>query len=362
MSALSKRTVLIMAGGTGGHIYPGLAIGEEMRNRGWNVEWLGTRAGMEREIVPKAKFPFHTIAFEGVMGRGIIAKIKLPLNLFAALLTARRVLSKVKPTVVLGMGGYPALPGGLMSKWMKIPLVIHEQNAVVGKTNQVLAKRATQVLAAFPGAFKAMQVKVITVGNPVRRQIEGVGVNREPWSGARRMRIAIVGGSRGAQALNEVLPLALAKLPLSLRPTVIHQCGKGNAAAVRNAYRSREVEADVREFIDDMPSIYGSVDLMICRSGASTVSELASAEMPSILVPYPHHADQQQLQNARFLTAAGGAILLEQKSLHPEVLAHAIENISQQQIATMRNILRSNSYSNAAARIADVLEKVGVAK
>ncbi len=359
MKKMNKRTLLIMAGGTGGHIYPGLAIGEEMRTRGWAVEWLGTRTGMERDIVPKAKFPFHGITFEGVMGRGWFAKVKLPFSLFSALITASNVLRKVKPSIVLGMGGYPALPGGLMSKWMRIPLVIHEQNAVVGKTNQILAKRAKEVLAAFPGAFKSMQVKVQTIGNPVRQEIEGVGAKREEWTGNRPLRIAVVGGSRGAQALNDVLPLALSLLPLAQRPSVIHQCGKGQAGRVRSAYRAREVEADVREFIDDMAQIYAHVDLMICRSGASTVSELACAEMPSILVPYPHHADQQQLQNAKFLTSTGGAILLEQKSLHPEVLAHAIEHISTQQIATMRSLLRSNSYANATARIADVLEKVG---
>jgi UDP-N-acetylglucosamine--N-acetylmuramyl-(pentapeptide) pyrophosphoryl-undecaprenol N-acetylglucosamine transferase len=362
MTKITKRTLLIMAGGTGGHIYPGLAIGEEMRTRGWTVEWLGTRTGMEREIVPKAKFPFHGITFEGVVGRGVWAKVKLPFSLLTALMVARSVLKKVKPNVVLGMGGYPALPGGLMSKWMHIPLVIHEQNAVVGKTNQILAKRATEVLAAFSGAFKSMQVKVQTVGNPVRQEIESVGALREEWTGARPLRIAIVGGSRGAQALNDVLPLAMARLPAAQRPTVIHQSGKGQAARLRSAYRAREVDADVREFVEDMTEIYRSVDLMICRSGASTVSELACAEMPSILVPYPHHADQQQLQNARFLTSTGGAILLEQKSLHAEVLAHAIENISVQQISTMRSILRSNRHSNATARIADVLEKVGSAR
>jgi UDP-N-acetylglucosamine--N-acetylmuramyl-(pentapeptide) pyrophosphoryl-undecaprenol N-acetylglucosamine transferase len=356
---MNKRTLLIMAGGTGGHIYPGLAIGEEMRNRGWVVEWLGTRTGMEREIVPKAKFPFHTITFEGVMGRGLVPKLKLPFSLVSALITARNVLKKVNPSVVLGMGGYPALPGGLMSSRMRIPLVIHEQNAIVGKTNQMLSKRAREVLAAFPGAYKALQVKVQTVGNPVRKEIIGIGLQREQWNASRRLRIAVVGGSRGAQALNEVMPLALARLPAAQRPMVIHQCGKGHAAAVRNAYRSREVEADVRDFIDDMPTIYRSVDLMICRSGASTVSELACAEMPSILIPYPHHADQQQLHNARFLTSTGGAILLEQQGLHPEVLAHTIEHISAQQLTTMRSILRSNAHSDATARIADVLEKVG---
>jgi UDP-N-acetylglucosamine--N-acetylmuramyl-(pentapeptide) pyrophosphoryl-undecaprenol N-acetylglucosamine transferase len=352
---MKKPTLLIMAGGTGGHIFPALAIAEAMSVKDWKVEWMGTPGGMEMSLVPKAGYRLHKINFEGVVGKGWAARALLPLRLARALLQARSIFKAVKPNLVLGMGGYPALPGGLLAGWMGIPLVIHEQNAVAGKTNLALCTRATRVLSAFPHAFKAKKVQAQVVGNPVRRDIVQVGAERVIWDRSRPLVISIVGGSRGAQALNDVIPNMIARLPKGLAVRVFHQCGRGHVDAVRNAYRAREIDADVREFVDDMAALYAKTDLIICRSGASTVSELACAEVPSILVPYPFHADQQQLHNARYLTAAGGAILMEQKDLSPEMLAHTIENISPQQLTTMRSILRTNAHPESAQVIADIL-------
>ncbi len=350
-------TLLIMAGGTGGHIFPGLAIAEAMRARKWNVQWMGTAGGMETTLVPKANIALHTVEFEGVVGRSGFAKLSMPFKLLLAMIKARAIIKSVRPRAIVAMGGFPALPGGLMAGFLKIPLIVHEQNAVAGKTNQVLAPRAQKVLTAFPGAFSPRKLRETVVGNPVRRDLIGLGATRAAWDGQRPLRIGVVGGSRGAQALNDIVPKAMALLPAMQRPTIVHQCGKGNADAVRVAYRSREIDADVREFIDDMQSVYASVDLMICRSGASTVSELASVEMPAILVPYPFHADQQQLHNARYLTSTGGGILMEQASLSAEVLAHTIAHISAQQLLTMRSMLRTASHDDATDIIADVIDQ-----
>jgi UDP-N-acetylglucosamine--N-acetylmuramyl-(pentapeptide) pyrophosphoryl-undecaprenol N-acetylglucosamine transferase len=351
-----RPTILIMAGGTGGHIFPALAIADAMRSRNWTVHWLGTQNGMEKNLIPKAGYPLHTLDFEGIVGRGWLPKLLLPFRLLSALIKVRALFKRIQPQVVLGMGGYPALPGGLYAGLAKVPLIIHEQNAVPGKTNQVLAPRATKVLAAFPETFRQSKIRARVVGNPVRNGIVAVPLQRENWEGSRPLRIAIVGGSRGAQALNEVLPIAIALMPLAKRPSIIHQTGQGRAADVLRAYRQREIAADVREFIDDMAALYASVDLIICRSGASTVSELACAALPGILVPYPFHADQQQLHNARFLTSTGGAILMEQKDLSPEVLADTIAHLSPAQLYTMRTMLTANAHPESTQWIADELD------
>jgi UDP-N-acetylglucosamine--N-acetylmuramyl-(pentapeptide) pyrophosphoryl-undecaprenol N-acetylglucosamine transferase len=358
----TNRTLLIMAGGTGGHIFPAVAIAKEMQRRAWNVEWLGTADGMEAELVPKAGFRLHTLAFHGVVGKDLWSKLTMPFKLVRALITARAVLSRLRPRVVLGMGGYPALPGGLMANWMKLPLVTHEQNAVPGHTNRVLASRASRVLAAFAGAYRDTGVKPVVVGNPVRSEIVECGRHRTDWDGTRPLRVAVVGGSRGAQALNEIVPAALAKVPTAQRPTVIHQCGKGNVDRVRDLYRNVGVPADVREFVDDMATLYSEADLIICRSGASTVSEIACAQLPAIFVPYPFHSDQQQLHNANVLASAGGAMVMEQKTLSAEVLGHTLEHLSVAQLSTMRSVLATLATPDATTVIADALEQVGGAR
>lgn len=356
---MTHKTLLIMAGGTGGHIFPAMAIAREMQRRGWDVHWLGTVGGMETMLVPKAGYRLDTLVFNGVVGKGLLAKVLLPIRLLRACIAARAVLRKVRPQVVLGMGGFPALPGGLVAAWMKLPVAIHEQNAVPGQTNKLLAPRATRVLAAFPGAFRGLRPPASVVGNPVRSDIIESAQRRSPWDGTRPLRMAVVGGSRGAQALNEIVPLALAKVPTAQRPSVIHQCGKGRLDIVRNAYRSAGVQAEVREFVEDMAALYASVDLIVCRSGASTVSEVACAELPAIFVPYPFHSDQQQLHNANVLASAGGAIVIEQKTLDAEILAHTLQNLSPQQLSTMRSVLRTLATPHATQAIADVLEEIG---
>jgi UDP-N-acetylglucosamine--N-acetylmuramyl-(pentapeptide) pyrophosphoryl-undecaprenol N-acetylglucosamine transferase len=359
---MAVKTLLIMAGGTGGHIFPAVAIANEMQRRAWTVEWLGTTAGMETTLVPKAGYRLHTLSFDGLVGKGLAAKLLFPMKLLRALVAARGILKRVQPSVVLGMGGFPALPGGLMAAWMRTPLVTHEQNAVAGQTNRVLAKRATRVLAAFAGAYKFMAVRAQVIGNPVRATIVECGVAREPWDGSRPLRVAVVGGSRGAQALNEIVPQALAKIPTPQRPSVIHQCGAGKSESVRDLYRRVSVQAEVRDFVDDMAALYSNIDLIICRSGASTVSEIACAELPAIFVPYPHHADRQQFHNANALAAAGGAHIMEQGSLDAETLAHALLQLTPAQLATMRSVLRTLATPNATHDIADVIEEVGGAR
>jgi UDP-N-acetylglucosamine--N-acetylmuramyl-(pentapeptide) pyrophosphoryl-undecaprenol N-acetylglucosamine transferase len=352
---MTMRTALMMAGGTGGHIYPGLAVAEALVQRQWKVHWLGTERGMEVQILAKTSIPLHTTRFEGFVGRGLLTKLITPLKLLNALLAAWRVMRLTRPDIVIGMGGYPALPGGLIATLMRIPLVIHEQNAVAGKTNRILARLADAVLCGFSGAFPSA-ARVLVVGNPVRRGLVEIGVNRPAWDGEQTLRMAIIGGSRGAAALNEIAPKAMAKIPPAQRPHILHQTGRGNVAPVKAAYLAAGVDADIHEYIDDMATAYANVDVFLCRSGASTVSELACAEMPAILVPYPYHADQQQLHNARYLSAVGAAQLMEQSALTAETLCAAVMSLTSEKLLAMRVALRAKAQPDATVSIVKSLE------
>ena len=324
-------TVLIMAGGTGGHIFPALAIAEQLRLLGVRVEWLGSRHGMENELIGKSDIPLHVIAASGLRGKGLVGMLRAPFMITAALLQALRVMRQVRPGCVLGMGGFVTGPGGIAARLSRIRLLIHEQNAVAGVTNRILARFAWRVMEAFPGTFRAAE-NVMHTGNPVR---QGIAVS----SGAGRvvraegpLRLLVLGGSQGAASINELIPRILNQWPGENRPEVVHQTGKRNLQQALDAYRALQLDPDkdceVTGFIDDMAARYRWADIVLARSGASTVFELAAAGLPSILVPYPWHRDQQQVFNARWLADAGAAVLIEQGRLTADALLEVLRRLS----------------------------------
>jgi len=320
---------MIMAGGTGGHVFPALAVARALRERGCEVSWLGSPDSFESRLVPQHGFPLDTIAVHRLRGQGLAGLVTAPFRLLRAGSQAARVLRRRRPQVVLGMGGFVAGPGGLVSHLLRIPLVIHEQNTLPGLTNRWLARIATRVLQAFPGAFPESE-HVHTCGNPVRREIAELPPPeaRMAPSGEAPLRLLVMGGSLGAQALNETLPRALAQLDEVRRPQVCHQAGRGKLEVTQAAYRAAGVEAQVVEFIADMPRALADADLVICRAGALTVSELAAAGLASVLVPYPYAVDDHQIHNARYLSEAGAAVLLPQTELNPERLAALLGELS----------------------------------
>lgn len=323
--------VMILAGGTGGHVYPALAVAEELRALGHSVVWMGTRGGLEARVVPEAGIPMEWLAVAGVRGKGWGSRLKAPFMLARACFQSLRILRRIRPDVVLGMGGFVSGPGGLMARMLGIPLVLHEQNRVPGTTNRWLARWARVVLEAFPGSFPASAGARCT-GNPLRREIAvlwGRASVREPMdeSGSRGpkpaptepVHVLILGGSQGAKALNETVPAALARLRTPLR--VLHQSGEAMRAATGEVYREAGLEARVEAFVRDMAEAYRWADLAICRAGAMTVSELAAAGLPAILVPFPYAIDDHQTANARYLAEAGAAVLLPQQDMSAESLA-----------------------------------------
>ena len=309
--------ITIMAGGTGGHVFPALAVAHELAANGWQISWLGTPDSFESRVVPAQGFELDTIAAYRLRGQGIKDRVLAPLRLLHAMGQAWQVLRRRRPQVVLGMGGFVTGPGGLVSRLLRIPLVIHEQNAIPGLTNRWLAKVATRVLEAFPGSFSGVGAQA--TGNPVRADISVLPEPRP--AGERHLRLLIIGGSLGAQALNETVPAALALLDAAQRPAVRHQAGRGKAAETEAAYQAHAVSAEVSEFVDDMAAAYTWADLVICRAGALTVSELMAAGLPAILVPFPFAVDDHQTVNARFLTEADAGRLIQQRDMTPQALA-----------------------------------------
>ena len=313
----AQRTVLIMAGGTGGHIFPAMSIAEKLQEMGMHVEWLGSTAGLEEQLLGQTRIPLHLIAARGLRGKGWMSLLTAPFMILQATRQALGVMSRVNPDCVLGMGGFVTGPGGVAARLHGKKLLLHEQNSVPGITNRLLAPLAYRILQAFPGTFKSSR-KVQTVGNPVRRSISGLAALRKP-DATRPLRVLVLGGSQGAQAINEVVPFAVAGWQGQERPQVLHQAGRSKTAATESCYAEAGLELGERitvtEFIDDMAEAYSWADLVVCRSGASTVAEIAAAGIPSILIPYPYHKDQQQLENARWLEDAGAAIIVEQRQL-----------------------------------------------
>jgi UDP-N-acetylglucosamine--N-acetylmuramyl-(pentapeptide) pyrophosphoryl-undecaprenol N-acetylglucosamine transferase len=340
-----------MAGGTGGHIFPGLAVAEYLRICGWNVSWLGNQNGMEYRLVKSCDFPFEAIEFGGLRGKGLKAKLMLPINLMRACFQSWKIMRRIKPSVVLGMGGYITFPGGLVTKLLKRPLVLHESNSVAGSANRALAKIAMRTLTGFPNTMAHAE----WVGNPIREEFEHIqspALRYEQRQGP--LSILVVGGSLGAAALNENIPAALKLISKDARPKVIHQAGDKHLADLQKRYADLDVEADIRPFIDDMPSAYAQADLVICRSGAMTVSELAACGVASCLIPFPFAIDDHQTANAKFLADANAAILLPQQDLNPQDLALMIQNFNRVDLKEIALRAHALAKPHATLRVAEV--------
>ena len=359
---MAARTLMVMAGGTGGHVYPALAVAQEMRLRGWDIFWLGTRAGLEARVVPQQQIDMVWVSMSGLRGNGVLRWLMLPHALVRAFWQTANAILKRRPDVVLGMGGYTAFPGGLMASLLNKPLVIHEQNAVAGLTNRLLACLADRVLVAFPQAFTSTKDKPIPcgkrasewVGNPVRSDIAQCGQTRPSHTGPLRM--LVVGGSLGATALNTLIPQALALLPAEQRPEVTHQSGTRHLETLRGNYATAGVEADVRDYIEDMSAAYQHCDFAVCRAGAMTIAELACAGVPALLVPYPSAVDDHQTGNAEFLSSSGAAWLIQQKDLSAEKLAQLISSINRDTLSEMSAKARGLAKPDATQRVADICE------
>ncbi|NVZ10826.1 undecaprenyldiphospho-muramoylpentapeptide beta-N-acetylglucosaminyltransferase [Allochromatium humboldtianum] len=352
----------VMAGGTGGHVFPALAVAEYLRGQGAEVFWIGTQAGMESRLVPEHGFEMEWVSIEGVRGKGGLQWLKAPFRLASAFGQARAILRRRRPTVVLGMGGFVSGPGGLAARALGIPLVIHEQNFVPGLTNQWLARVATQVFEAFPGSFPPARRAIVT-GNPVRQAILDLPAPAERLADrSGPVRLLVVGGSLGAQALNETVPQALARLPIDQRPLVRHQAGERTLELARNAYRDAGVEAEVVAFVRDMAEAYAWADLVVCRSGALTVSELAAAGVGSILVPYPFAVDDHQVGNARYLSEAGAAHLIIQRDLTAVGLADILSELfaDRARLLAMAEAARRRAQPEATDHIARVCLELSV--
>lgn len=352
------RTILVMAGGTGGHVFPALAVAEHLRASGWRVVWLGSRQGMEADLVPRHDFPMRFIRFAGLRGKGLLRKLLLPLNLAIALWQCAVVIFTVRPDVVLGMGGYISFPGGLMAAFLRRPLVLHEQNAVAGLANKVLARIADRRLAGFPDALPG----ATWTGNPVRAEIAALPEPTVRFAGrAGSLRLLVVGGSLGARALNDVVPRTLGTLEPGRRPHVRHQSGARQIDALRANYRDAGVDAECVAFIDDMAAALGDADVVICRAGALTVAELAAAGVASILVPFPHAVDDHQSVNARFLSDAGAGVLVRQSDLDVHRLAEMIGGFTRDRLLDMAKRARALAKPEATRAVADICREAAAA-
>ena len=345
-----------MAGGTGGHVFPALAVAQELRERDIAVTWLGTRRGIEAELVPNSRFPINYIDVEGIRGRGLVKLLKAPFILVKAVWQALSMLRKERPDAVLGFGGFASGPGGVAARLLGLPLVIHEQNAIAGTTNKLLANIASRVLQAFPNAFPQGE----WVGNPVRQEIVELAVSEQTAISDRPLRLLILGGSLGAQAINQQVPLALAMLEQNQRPEVRHQCGRKHQVETENAYKEASVTASVEPFISDMAEAYGWADMVICRSGALTVSELAAAGVGALLVPYPHAIDDHQTRNGEWLAEHGAAQLIQQADLTPEKLATLMRGwrADNEKLQVMAINARKLAKPNVAEAVADICMEV----
>lgn len=346
-----NRTILIMAGGTGGHIYPGLAVADALRAQGWNIVWLGAPNSMEAELVPKHGYPVAWVNFSGVRGKGFVRLLTLPFTLLRALGQSAEAIFRHRPDVVLGMGGYITMPGGLMAAILRRPLVIHEQNSIAGMSNKVLAKLATRVLSGFPDVLK----KTTWCGNPVRADIAAVVEPQERFANrSGKLNVLVVGGSLGAQALNEALPKALALMSEAERPNVLHQTGKKHFETVQKLYEQSGIGADIRAFLDDMANQYANADVVICRAGALTIAELAAAGVASVLVPFPYAVDDHQTYNARFLSEQGAAVLLPQTELNAEKLVQLLREMTREKLLAMAQAARNLAKPDATQQVAQI--------
>jgi UDP-N-acetylglucosamine--N-acetylmuramyl-(pentapeptide) pyrophosphoryl-undecaprenol N-acetylglucosamine transferase len=342
-----SRTLLIMAGGTGGHIFPGLAVAEQARAAGWEVVWMGARGGMEERLVPRYGYAAAWIRARAARGKGLLQKLLLPANLLFSFWESARHIRRIRPDVVLGLGGYVAFPGGMMASLLGRPLALHEQNAIAGLANRVLAGVCDKVMVAFPQALRGAE----WTGNPVRAEIAAIAPPEERFRlRAGPLRLLVVGGSLGAQALNEAVPRALVRL--AERPQVVHQSGEKHLETLRANYAAAGVQGELVAFIDDMARRYAEADLVICRAGAVTVAELSAGGMASILVPFPHAVDDHQTANARFLAERGAAILVPQNELTPERLAELVRSLDRPALLKMAQKARALGKPEAAKVVA----------
>ena len=343
-----RKKLLVMAGGTGGHVFPAIAVAQYLQQQGWDICWLGTQDRMEAQLVPKHGFPIEFIQISGVRGKGVLALLKAPFAVFRAVLQARKIIRKQAPDAVLGMGGYVSGPGGIAAKLCGVPVILHEQNAVAGLTNVCLAKIAKRVLQAFPTAFPNAEV----VGNPVRQDLFAMPSPEQRFAGRHgKLRLLVVGGSQGARVLNQTVPQVVARLADKLE--VRHQVGKGSVENVTALYPP---EADVRltEFIDDMAQAYGWADIVICRSGALTVCELAAVGTPAIFVPF-QHKDQQQYLNAKYLADVGAAKIVQQSELNADILVDILSGLDREKLLQMALKAKQMSAPLAAQHVAEVI-------
>ena len=350
-----SKTALIMAGGTGGHIFPGLAVAQALRERGWTVHWLGAPGSMEERLVPPRGFALELVEFSGVRGKGMASLLGLPLRLGKALAQARAVLRRVKPDVVVGMGGYITVPGGLAAVLAGVPIVLHEQNSVAGMSNKLLARFAKRVFSAFPNAIAGGQ----WVGNPLRAEFTQQAEPAARFAGrSGPLRLLVVGGSLGAKALNEVVPQALALSPEATRPQVTHQSGAKQIDALQANYTAAGVQANLTPFIDDAAQAYAEADVIVCRAGASTVTELAAVGAAAVFVPFPAAVDDHQTANARFLVDAGAGWLVQQSVLSAQKLAEMLENMQRSTLVEKAQKAKTMQKLEAAQAVADACEEV----
>lgn len=355
----SSQSVVIMAGGTGGHVFPALAVAERLRGQGMSVVWMGTRRGLEAQLVPAAGISVEWVAISGLRGKGALSWLLAPFKLAMALFQSVGILLRRRPVAVLGMGGFVAGPGGLAAWLLHRPLLIHEQNAVAGLTNRLLARLARCVMVAFPGSLGP---KAVLTGNPVRLEIAALPAPEQRLAGrSERLRLLVLGGSLGAQALNETVPPALAKIEPAQRPEVWHQAGARNIDEARHSYAEAGVDARVVPFIDNMAEAYSWADLVLCRAGALTIAELAAAGVGSILVPFPHAVDDHQTRNAEYLVREGAALLIPQRQLDPAQLGDLLLELGQDRgrLLDMATAARRVARPDAAERVAALCLEVG---
>jgi UDP-N-acetylglucosamine--N-acetylmuramyl-(pentapeptide) pyrophosphoryl-undecaprenol N-acetylglucosamine transferase len=351
---MKRRNIMIMAGGTGGHIFPALAVADVLKSRGWHVTWMGAPNSMEAELVPKYRYGMVLVEFSGLRGKGLMKKLLLPFTLSIALLQSALAFLQCRPHVALGMGGYITFPGGLAAWLLGCPLVIHEQNSIAGLSNKTLARFSRRVMSGFPDVLPGAE----WCGNPVRANIAALPAPEQRYATrSGKLNVLVLGGSLGAQAINDCLPKALALLPEEVRPDVLHQTGARHNDTVEEAYKNANVTAQIVPFLDDMAFFYDQADLVICRAGALTVAELAAAGLASILIPFPHAVDDHQTGNARFLSERNAAILLPQKDMTPEHLADLLRDMTRSRALQMACAARAAAQPLAALRVADVCEE-----
>jgi UDP-N-acetylglucosamine--N-acetylmuramyl-(pentapeptide) pyrophosphoryl-undecaprenol N-acetylglucosamine transferase len=347
-----------MAGGTGGHIFPGLAVADGLRRSGWRVHWMGAPGSMEERLVPARGYPFERVQFGGVRGKGVVTLFWLPLRLLRAFAQSIAVLRRVRPSVLIGFGGYISFPGGLMGVAFGKPLVLHEQNSVAGSANKWLAQIADRVFTAFPGVL-AKARRAQWVGNPLRPEFLTVAEPAQRFRGRNGpLRVLVVGGSLGAEALNRIVPCALALMPEATRPLVLHQSGEKQLDTLRSHYAAAQVRADLRPFIDDMAGAYAEADLVICRAGAMTVAELAAVGAAALFVPFPYAVDDHQTGNAHYLVDRDAAWLIQERELTAEGLAQFLTGVTRAQLLQCATQAKAQQKVSATAEIVAACEEL----